>query len=247
MERGQEFDYVINYNTSEVIFTSRNLITKDSRIVIEFQYSDQNYARSLFQTSTSYTSKKMKFWFNAYSEQDAKNQSLQQELSISQKKQLSEIGDTLSLARISSIDSIGYFDNQNLYKMIDSLGIDSVLVFSISTDSAIFRATFEFVGIGNGDYVFDGFNALGKVYRWVLPVAGVSQGDYAPSRLIVTPKKRQMLTSGVDIQLTKGLKLYTEFAYSKNDINTFSRFDSNDDQSIAGKLKRKSVIAISHL
>ena len=246
LERGQEFDYVINYNTSEVIFTSRNLITKDSRIVIEFQYSDQNYARSLFQTSTSYTSKKMKFWFNAYSEQDAKNQSLQQELSISQKKQLSEIGDTLSLARISSIDSIGYFDNQNLYKMIDSLGIDSVLVFSISTDSAIFRATFEFVGIGNGDYVFDGFNALGKVYRWVLPVAGVSQGDYAPSRLIVTPKKRQMLTSGVDIQLTKGLKLYTEFAYSKNDINTFSRFDSNDDQSIAGKLKLIGDLPLSN-
>tara|TARA_R110002072_G_scaffold302650_1_gene487074 strand:- start:2103 stop:5537 length:3435 start_codon:yes stop_codon:yes gene_type:complete len=236
LERGQAYDYTINYNTAEVTFTSRNLITKDRRLVVEFQYSDQNYTRSLFQTSTTYSSKKMKFWFNAYSEQDAKNQPLQQELSISQKKQLASIGDTLSLARVSSIDSIGYFENQNLYAMIDSLGIDSVLLFTAAVDSGFFRATFEFVGIGNGDYVFSHFNALGKVFKWVQPIAGVSQGDYAPSRLIITPKQRQMVTAGVDLNLNKKLKLFTELAYSKNDINTFSRFDAKDNNSFAGKV-----------
>ncbi len=245
LERGQEYDYVINYNTSEVVFTSRNLITKDSRIVVEFQYSDQNYARSLFQTSTTFTSEKFKFWFNAYSEQDAKNQSLQQELSFAQKQRLSAIGDTLDLARMSSIDSIGFFENQNMYKMIDSLGYDSVLVYSIATDSAYFRATFQFVGAGKGDYVFSHFNALGKVYKWVQPIAGVSQGDYEPSRLIVTPKQRQMVTMGVDVQLAKGLSLITEVAYTKNDINTFSRFDSRDDKSFGGRAKLVGDIPLS--
>lgn len=237
LERGQEFDYVIDYNTSEVTFTSRHQITKDSRIVVEFQYSDQNYIRSLFQTSTSYKSKKVDAWFNAYSEQDAKNQTLQQSLSGSEKFLLSNIGDTLDLARISSIDSVGYFSNQNLYRLTDSLGYDSVLVISVDPLAATYRATFEYVGSGNGDYILSNYNALGKVYQWIAPVAGVKQGDYAPSRLIVTPKQRQLVTAGARYRFNPKLSLESELAYSNHDINTFSRFDSKDDQSVAAQMK----------
>jgi len=233
LARGQEYDYVVNYNSSEVTFTSRNQITKDSRIVIEFQYSDQNYARSLFQSATTYHSKKLDFWINGYTEQDAKSQPLQQNLSNNQKLLLASIGDSLKLARSSSIDSIGYIDNQVLYKIVDSLGYDSVLVYSANKDSAYFKAVFEFVGKGKGDYVFSNFNALGKVYKWVSPINGVSQGEYSPSRLLVTPKQKQMVTSGITYSITKGLKLESEVAYTKNDLNTFSLKDRKDDASMA--------------
>jgi hypothetical protein len=239
LSRGQEYDYVINYNTSEVVFTSRNQITKDSRIVIEFQYSDQNYARSLFQNSTTYTSDKTKFWFNAYSEQDAKNQPIQQNLSVKQKFQLSGIGDSLNKARSSSIDSIGYIDNQVLYKLVDSLGYDSVLVYSVSPESALYRAVFELVGSNMGNYVFSNFNALGRVYKWVAPVAGIPQGNYAASRLIVTPKQKQMVTAGLSYKIRKGLVLENEVAYTKNDVNTFSKLDRNDD---VGKASRSRLL-----
>lgn len=245
MERGQEFDYVINYNSAEVVFTSRNQITKDSRIVVEFQYSDQNYARSLFQTSTSYSSKKMNFWFNAYTEQDAKNQSLQQPLSFSQKQLLSQIGDSLDLARTNSIDSIGYLENQILYKLIDSLGYDSVLVYSVDPDLAVYRAVFTFVGQGKGDYIFSNFNALGRVYKWVAPIAGVPQGDYIPSRLMISPKQKQMVTSGLTYRIRKNLILETELAYTKNDLNTFSKFDSQDDQSFANRTRLTAITPLS--
>ena len=237
LERGQEYDYTIDYNTSEVVFTSRNLITKDSRIVVEFQYSDQNFARSLVQESLSYKSEKLDFWFNMYGEQDAKNQPLQQEISPEQRFYLSQIGDSLDLANISSIDSIGFFDNQNLYKMIDSLGMDSVLVFSVHPDSAVYRVYFEYVGSGKGDYVLDDYNALGKVYRWVAPVAGVPQGDHVPSRSIITPKKRQMISSGIRWSYSKNSSIESEWALSNNDLNTFSSEASNDNIGVSNRTR----------
>ncbi len=245
LERGQEFDYVINYNSAEVVFTSRNLITKDSRIVVEFQYSDQNYARSLMQMATTYSSKKMDFWINAYSEQDAKNQTIQQDLSFAQKQRLAAIGDTLSLAQINSIDSIGYFDNQTLYKMIDSLGYDSVLVYSVHPDSAVYKATFTFVGAGNGDYVFSNFNALGKVYKWVEPVGGIPQGDYIPSRVLITPKQKQLFSSGMAYRIRKNLVVETEMAYTTNDINTFSPYNSSDDHGYSNRTKLVGTLPLS--
>lgn len=237
LTRGQEFDYTINYNTAEVIFTSRNLITKDSRIVVEFQYSDQNYARSLLQASIEYQGPKLKFWLNGYGEQDAKNQPIQQSLSLSQKQLLASVGDSLLEARSTSIDSIGYVDNQVLYALVDTLGYDSILVASVNPDSAFYRAAFLYVGPGNGDYVFSNFNALGRVYRWVTPVAGVSQGDYIPARILAAPKKQQLVNSGLVYQLNDQWTLENEVAISVKDINTFSRLDANDNNGIANKFR----------
>ncbi|MDR0802119.1 hypothetical protein [Fluviicola sp.] len=230
MTRGQEFDYIIDYNTSELTFTARNLITKDIRIVVEFQYSDQNYARSLFQFSTTAQSKNLDWWVNAYSEQDAKNQPLQQNLTDSQKKLLSEIGDSLQLARYSVIDSVGYSENLVMYKMIDSLGFDSILVASVQPGLAYYKVQFSYVGPGKGDYVFEKFNAIGRVYKWVEPVGGVSVGNYAPVSLIITPKRQQLFTAGATYRLNNKLKVTSELGMSGYDLNTFSNLDRFDDR-----------------
>ena len=237
LERGQEYDYSINYNSSEITFTTRNPITKDSRIVVEFQYSDQNYARSLFQSSNHYQSDRLDFWFNMYSEQDAKNQSLQQDLSLAQRQLLIGIGDSLDLARTNSIDSIGFTDAQVTYKLVDSLGFDSILVYSVSPDSAFFRAVFTNVGAGNGNYVFDRFTAVGKVYKWIEPINNMPQGEFEPARLIVTPKRKSMITAGVQYKFSDHISVINEFSTSNNDINTFSRLDQNDNNAFGSNTK----------
>ncbi|PIZ05837.1 MAG: hypothetical protein COY57_05160, partial [Flavobacteriales bacterium CG_4_10_14_0_8_um_filter_32_5] len=137
LKRGNEFDYIIDYNTAELTFTSNRLITKDSRIVIEFQYSDRNFARTLMHIGNEFESKKLSLSFNFYSEQDSKNQPLLQDLDDNQKLLLSNIGDSLQNAIVPNIRLVEFDANKVLYKMIDTLGFDSVFVFSTNPDSAI--------------------------------------------------------------------------------------------------------------
>ncbi|UKN00175.1 hypothetical protein K6119_10565 [Paracrocinitomix mangrovi] len=235
LKRGQEFDYVIDYNTSEITFTANQLVTKDKRIIVEFQYSDLNYARSLVAYNAEFKGKKFDSWFNIYSEQDAKNQTIQQTLTPEKRAILSVAGDDVSTAFANSIDSIGFYDNRVLYALIDTMGYDSVLVFSVNPDSAIYGATFLYVGDGNGNYVFEQFTANGKVYRWVAPVAGVPQGNYEAVQLLIPPQKKQMVSAGTEYRFNDHMKSSIEVAISNNDVNTFSDLDAGDNQGIAVK------------
>lgn len=232
MDRGQENDYVIDYNTSEITFTAKQLITKDKRIVVEFQYSDKNYARSLVHFGNDFEKDKLKLHLNIYSEQDSKNQPLQQDLTPEQKKLLSDIGDTLSLAVTPSFDSVAFSNNEVLYQKKDTIiGAQSytIFIYSTNSDSAYYRVAFSNVGQGRGDYKQIASSANGKVFQWNVPVAGIKQGNYDAVILLITPKQKQMITAGVDYAFSKNTKLSIEAAGNNNDINTFSSKDSKDD------------------
>lgn len=252
VERGQENDYVIDYNTAEITFTARQLITKDKRIVVEFQYSDKNYARSLVHFGNEYEQNKFKTHLNIYSEQDAKNQPVQQDLSPPQKQLLSRIGDTLSLAVTPSVDSVPFTNNEVLYKKKDSIIgthlFKRIFVYSANSDSAHFRVTFSNVGQGKGNYrqIISGAN--GKVFQWIIPDTNTNkpQGNFEPVIQIVTPKKKQMVTAGVDYAMNKNSKLSVEAAISNNDLNTFSSANSNDDVGYALKMNFDNALPLTH-
>jgi len=243
--RGQENDYVIDYNTSEIEFTPKQLITKDKRITIEFQYSDKNYARSVVESSNLFSVNGWKVHLNVYSEQDSKNQPLQQDLKQSEKNLLSQVGDNLLAAIAPSADSVGYSADQVLYKKVDSLGYASVYVNSNNPDSAHYRLIFSNVGSGNGNYIEEDFSPFGRVYKWVAPdtVAGVLilSGSYEPVRLLATPKKRQMVNAGFEKKLSKHSKLFFDAALSNEDLNTFSQLNTSDNTGYAVKASFNTV------
>jgi len=230
MERGQDNDYVIDYNTAELTFTPNQIINKDMRIVVEFQYSDRNFSRSVIFMENQYKKEKLQLDFNVYSEQDSKNQPLQQDLSEEDKQILKEAGDDLNAAVVNGIDSVGFSDDQVRYKLVDSLG-QQILVFSKNPDSAVYAAKFSRVGPNNGNYIQIQSDGNGRVFQWVRPVNGIPQGDFEPIIRLVTPKKRQMLTLGGKYDFSKRTQLVVEGAFTNNDLNTFSSEDSEDDQS----------------
>ena len=233
MKRGQEYDYTIDYNTAEITFTPKHLITKDRRITVEFQYSDQNYVRSLVEANIRYERDDLELYFNFFSEQDAKNQPLQLNIDDEDRFFLSSIGDDLDRAIIPSFQEVDFDDNQVLYEMIDTLGYDSVFVFSNDQEAQLFRLTFSDVGQGNGNYVQDGFTANGRKYAWIAPDTVdnmlVKKGRYEPVVKAVTPKIQQMYVFGGRYKFSENTKGGLELVLTNNDINTYSSLDSDDN------------------
>jgi hypothetical protein len=202
------------------------MITRDKRILVEFEYSDRNYARSILHLNTEISHKKSAFRFNFYNEQDMKNQPNQQELTNEQKLFLSSIGNDIDNAYMPNVDSVVFQNNEVLYKMVDTVvnGVryDSVFVYSTNKDSACYRLGFTLVGDAKGDYILTQNTINGRVYVWVAPVNGIPQGNYAPVRLLVAPKRTQMYTMAVDYRPFKHTLFSVESALSNNDQNTFS-------------------------
>lgn len=245
LKRGNEFDYVIDYNTAEITFTANFLITKDKRIVVTFDYSDRNYSRTIYNYSTHYESKKLSLDFNIYSEQDLKNQPLQQDLTDEQKLILANVGDSIENAVVPNYALVEFSENKVLYQMIDTLGYDSVFVYSTNPDSAIYQLGFSQVGQNKGNYVQVQSSANGKVYEWVAPIGGVPQGNYEPVILLVSPKKLQISTLGGEYKFSENSKLLWEGAVSNYDKNTFSAKDSYDNIGYAFKVKSLNSIPLT--
>ena len=235
--RGEENDYTIDYNTAELTFTAKQVITKDKRIVIEFEYSDKNFARFMLFNSNEIKTKNAEYWVNIYSESDSKNQPIQQDLSTENKELLSSIGDNLNMAFVPNIDSVAFTNDLILYQKIDtvvnSTTFADVYVYSTNAENAFYKLGFAYVGTNLGNYVQSISTANGKVYKWISPENGIPQGSYEPVVLLVTPKKKQMLSIGGTNKISKNTSSRFEFSASNNDLNTFSTLNNSDDNGYA--------------
>lgn len=237
LTRGQEYDYIIDYNRAEITFTAKQPITKDKRIIVEFQYSGQAYSRSLLTFKNTFQTQKLRLNLNIYAEQDAKNQPLQQDLNDAERNILINAGDDVNAAISPGYELNGFEDDRVRYKLLTDTNptgeIDSIFVYSTNPDSALYEVRFTDVGDGNGNYLPLQSSANGTVYRYIAPVAGIPQGSFEPVVVLVTPKLRQMMSLGGSYKTGKHSSLSFEGALSRNDLNTFSNKDDQDNYGTA--------------
>jgi hypothetical protein len=97
LTRGENNDYIIDYNAGEIKFTSIFPITSEMRISIEYQYSDRNYTSFITYAGATQEHEKWSIGGYLYSENDMKNQPLQQNLSTDQVQTLANAGDNQNL------------------------------------------------------------------------------------------------------------------------------------------------------
>ncbi|MGN6802250.1 MAG: hypothetical protein ACTHJN_10105 [Ginsengibacter sp.] len=241
LTRGEDQDYVIDYNTAELTFTVKHLITKDSRIQVEFEYSNQNYLNSMLYANDEINiNNKLKVSIGAYSNADAKNSSISQSLTTDQKQFLSQIGNNIDSATYPNAVPDTFSLNKILYKKMDTTinGVPTqIYVYSVNQKDSLYSLSFTDVGPGKGNYtaVNDG-NANGRVFQFVAPINGIKQGDWEPVILLVPPKKHQIISAAVEYDFNKNSSLKIQTALSNYDVNTFSSKGKQDDKGVAAKV-----------
>ena len=238
LKRGFDNDYTIDYNQAEVTFTNNTLITRYSRVRIDFEYTDKIYSRTIVNGSYYEQYKKANFHVAYYQEKDNPNNPLGVTLTDQDKLMLSSIGDSIDKAYTSGIDSTGFNASQLLYRKIlnkkktadsvDSFGYP-VVVYSTDSTVAMFQVSFTQVAEGQGNYIINtNSTANGRVYEYA-PDTTLSLRIYSPTTLIPTPKALSMTVAGGGVDISKTDNVYVEGALSNNNVNLYSTQGKSSD------------------
>ncbi len=234
LKRGENNDYIIDYNAGEIIFTSLFPITSEMRITIEYQYSDKNYTRFITYGGATHERETWSIGGYIYSENDVKNQPLQQNLSAEQVEALVNAGDNPDLMTAPSAHVDSFSENKILYRKTTINGVEA-FQFSTDKNEELYNVKFSFAGKDQGDYALDTSTGNGRIYKYV----GAGLGDYLPVIRLVAPIKLQIATVLGKYNPSEKTAIDFEFGLSNNDKNLFSPLDDGDNQGIAAKLNAK--------
>lgn len=226
MIRGENNDYIIEYSNGQIRFTRHRLITAESRITVDFQYSDQKFRRNLYsaRSKAAFWSDKVILKTTLLREADDKDNPLDFTLSEKNYQQLREAGDRMDSAFVNSARLIG--ESKGNYIKRDSLGIQFYQYVGLNNGD--YTVSFSYVGYGKGDYRLE---EIGK-YKYV----GSGNGSYISKILLTPAQSHDLLDFDVTISPGTNFNLNSELALSRLDLNTYSSKNDDDNQGFAYKL-----------
>jgi len=240
---------VIDYNTADITFYPKRFVFKEIRVIVEFEYTVQNYFRTLYAIQFNIVSKKYEINVNFYSEQDSKNTTGQIDLDSTSIDILRQAGDDPNAAFRSGVRAFD-FENSTLnvgYRKLAHPDFPNdpdkfILRYTDDRDSIEVAATFTEVGIGEGSYqisLLSGVN--GRVYEYV----GEGLGAYEPQIALIAPEQKRAFSIGGKYSLTRNLNVQGELALSDFDNNRLSSLDDDDNVGFAGNIGYQTNFKLS--
>ena len=231
LNRGEENDYTIDYSIGEIFFMPKNIIYFDSDIYIEYEYSGEQYNRSLLSSSIN---KELKnngnfqlSWFREYDQTSNSNNRINNEvLSI-----FKNLGDKDAYISGALEDSTGMY-----------VYIDSIYIYD-STNTSVgqhYQVSFTYDNL-NGEYVRKLSNNGILYYQWLDrsdPIINNQLMDfYSPVRKLVTPERQQLIQALSNYHVNDWLALSMELAVSDYDKNTLSNMGDTNNKGLGHQLK----------
>lgn len=239
LQRGENNDYVIDYNSGEIRFTTQFPITEDMRIVVEYQFTDRNYTRFVAYSNIQHQRETWNIGGTFFVESDLKNQPLQQSLSPEQVEILKKAGNDPDKMIAPSAYLDTYAENKILYAKRAHEDGSSYFEFSKNPEEELYTVYFSLVGNNNGDYSIENSQTNTKIYKYTPPINGLPQGNYAPVSKLVAPIQNTIANLNASYHPTEKTEVNVEWALSHSDQNLFSDLDNEDNQGWATAISAK--------
>lgn len=209
MRRGENNDYTIDYTNGEVFFTPKRLITDQSRVVVDFEYTNDLYRRNFVGGRQALKGFKdhMTLVLTGIMEEDAKESPLSFALTDSTREILRAAGTDPSKAVLSGASYVGAGNG-------DYTKTDSVYTY-VGRPKGDYQVSFTRVGPGKGDYHYDS-TVGGYVF------AGNGSGEYTPWIFLPLPERMVLEGATLGYKVKDAGEASFEFATSQRDQNTFT-------------------------
>lgn len=245
LERGENRDYVIDYATGELSFTTNRIVSAERRVLVEFEYSTNQFTRTLLAAQAEAhlwrvgDAPRIRIGGAFIREADGSRFLDEFGLTSEDSLRLAQAGD--QPAYRSGADQVVYDPEAPYvqYVMRDTLLSDGSLesYFRVveqrpEQGQAVYRVRFAHVGSGNGRYERAGHSVNGIAYRY----RGPRGGSYDPVRLLPAPVEKQVMDVYGSVAILPRLEVFGEWAQSLHDRNRLSSLDAADDQGSALEL-----------
>ncbi|NQU05674.1 MAG: hypothetical protein HQ568_06240, partial [Calditrichaeota bacterium] len=231
LKRGRRADYVIDYSRGRITFNPRHPIRSDSRIEVEYEYSDDIYPRYFYAASGRVPAgdgSGLSFSTAIISEGRDKENPLAFEWTEERRRALEAVGDDPYSAVVPGIDSVGADQGDYVWGTADD---DSIVVFSqpdsLGHPTGYLDVVFSQQSGGGYTRIYeDSLQAF--YYEWV----GAGVGDWAPVQRLPLPDKTDIVDVITNYK-TDRLMMSVEAAFSSYDRNTLSSLNDDDNNGAA--------------